>query len=352
MKTFTLLTWLAPIACALLLPSERAFGQGSSSSSTVVPIQVASTDESATYDHSSYALHALGLAGSKNSPVWSNAHGGSSASISSASALIPSVAAVPSPGFYPADVSNPGNGPTVLTAASNPLYVDCADTCWGSPATFLDNLSKSTFIHVADQYVGSTTSDRYTLGKAGSVTYPAKKILYDNDILAIVHAGGKAFGTGYGHIYHVFIPKGVDVCITGTNECYSPDDPSTFFFCAYHASVTFSDIGHTLYTVEPYQDVLGCSIAPGSPNGTLVDSTSDVLSHELFETITDPDGTAWWQHSSVVLYGSEIGDICEAFETIGANAYFSYGVVSLNGHPYEVQPEYSNGYHACAFVPL
>jgi hypothetical protein len=72
----------------------------------------------------------------------------------------------------------------------------------------------------------------------------------------------------------------------------------------------------------------------------------------LFETISEPDGTAWWQHYTLLLYGAEIGDICEAFATIGANAYFSYGIVSLNGHPYEVQPEYSNAYHACAFVPL
>lgn len=124
--------------------------------------------------------------------------------------------------------------------------------------------------------------------------YPAKHILYDDDILAIVHAGGNAFGTGYDQIYHVFIPPGVDVCITGTNQCYSPDNPSTFFFCAYHSSVTFSDIGHTLFTVEPYQNVAGCSVAPGSPNGALVDSTSNLLSRELFETISDPDGTAWW----------------------------------------------------------
>ena len=342
------LMYLAPIACALLLTSERASGQSGTGSSPV-PIQVGSADESAPYVPSSVAVHAVGLAGSKAHPMWSNALPSNSGLSTSIGSSIPSIPAVPPPGFYPADVSDPANGPTVLTAASNPLYVNCTDSCWGGPAAFLQNLGESAFIHVADQYVGSRTSDRYTVGKAGSVIYPMKHILYDADIFAIVHAGGKAFGTGYNHIYHVFLPKGVDVCITGTSECYSPDNPSTFVFCAYHGSVTFSDIGHTLFTVEPYQDVLGCSIAPGSPNGPVTDSTANVLSHELFETISDPDGTAWWQHSSVALYGAEIGDICEAFTIIGPNAYFSYGIVSLDGHPYEVQPEYSNGYHACAF---
>jgi hypothetical protein len=285
--------------------------------------------------------------------MWSNTLANDpSLSISIGGTSNPSLAVVPPPGFYPADVSDPANGPTVLTAASNPLYVNCAPTCWGSPATFLEDLGESTFIHVADQYIGTTASGRYTVGKAGSVAYPMKHTLLDADILAIVHAGGKAFGTGYNHIYHVFIPPGVDVCSGGTTICYSPDNPSTFAFCAYHSSVTFSDIGHTLFTVQPYQDVPGCSIAPGSPNGSLIDSTASTLGHETFETITDPDGTAWWQHSSVPLYGSEIADICEAFIIFGPNLYFSYGVVSLNGHPYEVQPMYSNGYHACAFQPL
>ena len=341
MKQLRIVTFLAPMACGLLLPPQRATGQGNP-----VPIQVSPTDESAPYDRSSFGVHARGPARSQTHPTWSHPSGPSAISV----AAMPSIAVVPPPGFYPADVSSPTNGPTVLTAESHPLYVDCPDSCWGSPATFLSNLDQSTFIHVVDQYVGSATNNRYTLGKAGSVDYP-KKTLYDADILAIVHAGGKAFGTGYNHIYHVFLPRGVDACLTGTNQCYSPDNPATFFFCAYHASVTFTDIGHTLFTVEPYQDVLGCSVAPGSPNGALVDSTADVLSHELFETISDPDGTAWYQDSSVLFGGAEIGDICQAAVVIGADVYFSYGVVTLHGHSYEVQPEYSNAYHACAYVP-
>ena len=256
-------------------------------------------------------------------------------------ATIPSV---PAPGFYPADVSNPKNHKVVVSAQSNNLYVNAAPSEWGSPATFLHNFGMSSFIHVLDQYVGSTANNRYTVGVGGLITYPTPTALADNDILQIVHAGASALGSGYDHIYHVFLPKGTDVCFTGTTECYSPDHPSTFVFCAYHASVTFSDIGHVLFTVEPFQNVNGCSVAQPSPNGALIDSTANSLSHELSETITDPNGNAWWVRNELILYGEEIGDTC-------ATPNFGYGNVTLNGTAYEIQPEYSNKYHACAFVP-
>jgi hypothetical protein len=45
---------------------------------------------------------------------------------------------------------------------------------------------------------------------------------------------------------------------------------------------------------------------------SFADSTNDVLSHELFETISDPDGDAWWKAKPAVtgLFGEEIGDEC------------------------------------------
>lgn len=254
------------------------------------------------------------------------------------------IPSVPNPGFYPGDVSNPKNGPVVTVAESNPIYVNAQPAQWGRPATFLKNLSTSGFIHVVDQYVGVTDDNRYTVGAQGSLSYPAYTALDDNDILQIAHAAAQALGTGYGHIYHIFLPKGVDVCFTGTSICYSPDTPSTFAFCAYHASVDFNDIGHVLYTVEPFQNVNGCRVAQPSPNPPLVDSTANSLSHELFETISDPDGNAWWDRGALVLYGEEIGDTC-------ANPFFDYPSIPVGSGQYAVQSEYSNTYHACSYVP-
>ena len=40
-------------------------------------------------------------------------------------------------------------------------------------------------------------------------------------------------------------------------------------------------------------------------------------SHETFETITDPDGTAWWNSLDNGLFGQEIGDECSFLLFIG-----------------------------------
>jgi len=263
--------------------------------------------------------------------------------------LATTVPVPPQPAFYPQDLFKVvSTGATVLTAKSHPIFVDCASggSCWGNPSTFLTNLGNSTFIHLLDQYIGSSANSRYTLGTAVTVTQPifagtsGVPTLSENDILTIVHAAAKTNGAGLGHIYHVFLPNKVDTCLD-EGPCYSPDNFSTFVFCAYHFTVHFSDIGNVYYTVEPFQNVLGCQIpgSPTPPNGQLADSTNNSLSHELFETITDPDINTGFRATNTSF--EEIGDVC-----VGAVAVFP-----LNGHNYEIQLEYSDTYHACASTP-
>jgi hypothetical protein len=178
--------------------------------------------------------------------------------------------------------------------------------------------------------------------------------LSDADIQAFVHKVAAASGeTGYGHIYHVFLPPGQDECFAPHGKvCYSPDVLTTFVFCAYHSSVNFKDIGHVLYTVEPFQDVNGCSVRPGTPNGQLADSTDNSLSHETFETITDPDGSAWFNTTAVGLLGEEIGDECSFAKFFpNGSAFFDPSVFIIGIHRYGVQPEYTNSEHACASNP-
>src|SRR6266404_987100 len=256
---------------------------------------------------------------------------------------LPIVPAVTAPGFYPADLSNTKHGKVLTSVQSNNVYVNCAASCWGTPSTFLSRLAVSNFIHVTDEYAGATGNNRYTVGTATSINTALPARLTSSNILQLVHTAALAHGSGYDHVYHIFLRSGVDVC-TSANVCYSPDNTSTFVFCAYHGSVDFNDIGHVLYTVEPYQNVAGCSVAQPSPNGALVDSTSSTLSHELIEAITDPDGTAWFARGSLPEYGAEIGDICE-------NPFGKYVAFSISSKSYAIQPEYSNLYHACATTP-
>ena len=223
-------------------------------------------------------------------------------------------------------------GPDLSSATSYNIYVNCAGTCWGttSPGTTLSRLSTSTLVHVIDQYIGLSTNNRYPYGGGYQVNYNTSGTLQDQDIYNIIYAVASSVGTGYGKMYHVFLQSGVQQCSQNAGGCYAQNGG----YCAYHGNVDFTDIGHTIYSVEPYQAINGCS----SPNGKVVDSTISTLSHEFFEAITDPDvpnNVAWYNN-----YGGEIGDLCRS----------SYGNVSLSGYTYNMQREYSNRISACTFT--
>lgn len=260
---------------------------------------------------------------------------------------------------FPADLQYHG-GNVVPSMQHHAIYMNpngrCTiASCWGDPEGFLSDLGQSDFMHVVDQYTGGTgpytvSNTHFTLNY-----HPNAAPFTDADMLAIVHAAAALAGqAGYGNEYHVFLPPGQDECFNlGYKVCYSPDDPKTFFFCAYHGSADFSDIGHVLYSVEPFQDALGCNSRPGTPNGQLADSTNNVLSHEVFETITDPDGTAWWNGLNNGIFGEEIGDECSFlfYNNQGQITAFDPSNVTLNGKPYVTQPEYNNAQHACTTAP-
>jgi hypothetical protein len=261
------------------------------------------------------------------------------------------IAAVPSPGFYPSDLDYFG-GPVVTNLLSHPLYINASScggvaSCWGNPERFLTDLGSSTFIHVTDQY--TKTSGSYRLGHHVFASMRMfTNTVGQSELLGAVHDAAAALGTpsGYGNQFHIFLPKGVDTCFDQTSICYSPDNPASFVFCAYHGSVTFSDIGHVLFSVEPFQNVTGCQAGPPNPNGMLADSTNSVLSHELIETITDPDGNAWIANNSLIASGAEIGDLCERGEP--GKPFFADPILILNGRKYQLQLEYSNRFHACS----
>ena len=224
-------------------------------------------------------------------------------------------------------------------------------SCWGHPDRFLKDLGQSSFIHVTDQYTGLTSNHRYGSGQAYKTTIatPLAQPFTDDDMLAYVHAAAAASGqTGYDHRYNVHLPPGVDECFDSSlSVCYSPDNFGTWSFCAYHGSVDFPDIGPVIYSVEPFQNLPRCAVDPGSPNGSLVDSTNSVLSHEVFESITDPDGNRWWNVDNNGVFGEEVDDECSFLGNVG----FSPSLVVLNVRQYAVQPEYNNSNHPCTVRP-
>jgi len=235
-------------------------------------------------------------------------------------------------------------GPVVTHATQWNLYIDCTTTiagCWGTgaltPKSFLDDYQESSMVELIGQYTHVDPTGRFDKINELAATVPFKKdsvtgtpTMTLGDLFAILHAA-PAFTTktGYDQIYHVFIPAGVDMC-TQPGNCYSPDNPNSFVFCAFHGAVDFAPHWHVLFTMEPYQFVPGCDLV-GQPR--VIDATASTLSHEFTELVTDPDLDAWFND----LTGNEIGDLCFTFRN----------PEQLAEHAYVIQEEYSNTVHAC-----
>lgn len=226
-------------------------------------------------------------------------------------------------------------GPTVASATVYNIYVNNTASYWGDPGSFFTNWNtggSTTFEHLLDQYVSSTALNRYPYGGGVQVSYNTSAQLGDQDMYNIIHPVAAQYGTGYTHMYHVYFMQGVQQCSTVAGGCYAVSGG----YCGYHSSVNFSDIGHTLYSFEGYQNISGCN----APSGKVSDSTDSTVSHETYEIITDPDvnnGTLGWYNN---LRG-EIGDMCRS----------SYGTVALNAVSYNIQKEWSNHYSACSYSP-
>jgi hypothetical protein len=226
-------------------------------------------------------------------------------------------------------------GPTVSSATIYNILVNNTGSYWGNPGTFFTNWNtggSTTFEHLLDQYVNTTALNRYPYGGDIEVSYNTSSQLSDQDMYNIIHPVAAQYGTGYNHIYHVYFMQGVQECSTVAGGCYAVSGG----YCGYHSSVNFSDIGHTLYSFEGYQNIAGCN----APDNLVADSTDSTVSHETYEIITDPDinnGTLAWYNSR----HGEIGDECRS----------NYSNVTLNGTSYNIQEEWSNHYNACSYSP-
>jgi hypothetical protein len=130
--------------------------------------------------------------------------------------------------------------------------------------------------------------------------------------------------------FFIFTAKGI-------GSCYGTDCAFTAY-CAYH-----SWDGSLLYANMPYTGTnLAACGTPYSPNNNFpADSTISVTSHEHNETITDPNGTGWWDSA-----GYENGDKCAWIFGAIVTSSHKYNQ-TINGHNYLTQEEWSNKSNKC-----
>lgn len=187
---------------------------------------------------------------------------------------------------------------------------------------------------------GGTWVDTTPYPHAGSVVDP----LRDTDIRAAVLRAQAANGwlPAPNHLFLVYTASGMA-------ECFDSQDctPGTLaiVYCAYHSHFV-QNTQTILYAFVPYLEAWNdCRSLVNSPNGNLdADATISLMSHELFEAITDPqvgpDHSAWYDHNcNDNTECGEIADKCEyTYGTIAADG----SNVTLGSHHYIVQREWSN----------
>ena len=135
--------------------------------------------------------------------------------------------------------------------------------------------------------------------------------------------------------YAVFFPHGKVITLQGSASCVQ--------FCAYHGTIANAGgKGEIYYGVHPdLQTGSGCEGVCGLAPTTFGNVTQ-VASHELIETVTDPEvGLASVVGPPLAWYDpnfGEIGDICNDMHGT---------IVGGDGVTYDVQTEYSNAANDC-----
>jgi len=149
--------------------------------------------------------------------------------------------------------------------------------------------------------------------------------------------GWTASSGGVQNMFFIFTPKGVGSCV-GSSCAYTS-------YCAYHSWINSAG-GAILYANQPYAaqnySIYTCDSGQ-HPNGTTADATLNVVSHEHNETITDEQGSAWFDSQ-----GAENGDKCAwNFGTaLGSTTYGQYNQAIGTGK-YYLQQEWSNATKGC-----
>jgi len=191
-----------------------------------------------------------------------------------------------------------------------------------------------------NQHVGrGSFQGQYTISPSSSAN-PVDDSAIQAELAAQISAGHLPRPTpdaaGNNNTYYaVFFPHGVSITEGGWRSCTAGG------FAAYHGTIA-NAAGHEIYYgVQPdFQAGSGCESGTGP--GTTFDNEQSVASHELVETITDPEvGLATVVGAPLAWYdatNNEIGDICNAQEGT---------VPGSDGFTYTVQKEFSNVANDC-----
>jgi hypothetical protein len=228
-----------------------------------------------------------------------------------------------------------GSSGTCTTADCNVFTIQrqyASGTALGqiSPGSYQISYSAVTdSVDAADPYPGKAVQCASPAGAAVCLTDGQIQAEIDH---VVQTTGGPR---GLTNIWFVFLPPGVDECITA-------DSCGTNSFAGYHAVSDVNGHGPTIYAVA-IDPIIEAPVAAGADPQGYPDAevVLDIAAHEVNEAISDPEGTGWMDPN-----GSEVGDKCDIGPQVGTPLGFApngspYNQV-INGHQYLLQEEWAN----------
>jgi hypothetical protein len=232
----------------------------------------------------------------------------------------------------------------------------------GSPSTFesimaqyFRDIGGTPFYNLLTQYwdyagpiqnsvsLGGTYVDTRPYGHAATAADPLSSNDMKDEVQNAIDANH--WTADLNHAFFVFTGFGAQICTDISHKsCSFLVGFGTF--CGYHDYIPAP--APTIYAVIP--DSADCVGSPytntyaGPNHDRVADEIVDVVSHEQFESATDPDESGWYSDG---WFSGEIGDLCESsYGPVQADG----GDVTLNhGHGYRLQGEWNDRSGRCAF---
>ncbi|MGZ3716032.1 MAG: hypothetical protein ACXVA4_11480 [Ktedonobacterales bacterium] len=218
-------------------------------------------------------------------------------------------------------------------------------------------------VKLGDVYIDTTPYQRCDAAQAQCARIPAtqQEPLLDEDVhgevMRAIHAH-PSWHTDLNSEFFVFTGYNVEECqSSATNAgCTFTTDPKRGY-CGYHSAFTDTYPDSTITTPLIYSYIpdaanhcLWTNGYIGPHNNNLIDREINTISHEQFESVTDPlpevNSTIGWYDDALDLKG-EIGDKCVGdYGTIQPDGS---DVTLAHGHTYNLQAEWSNRANRCAF---
>jgi hypothetical protein len=203
-----------------------------------------------------------------------------------------------------------------------------------------------------------------SFGTKGTAANPLTRFDIQNVIRSVMTSKSWSANNG-NNLFVVFTPNNVISCFDVAKHACIRGSAEGSDACGWHwnfvvstKQVIYADMPDVAINPSCLTSVIAG--AGKGPNGDpTADSEINILSHELFESITDPqpfNNPGWYY----LAYSSgEIGDLCNfnfgapSVEPDGSDLLLNPTIASPKalGDPYLVQMEYSNALHGCTFDP-